>query len=223
MLGKTAGKRLTAYISDYVIFDLETTGISSAADEVIEISAVKVKGGRVVEEFSTLVNPGRPIPFAASQVNGITDDMVKNSPCFEQAFAAFLEFVGNEVLVGHNIHNFDMKFLYRDAGRFWNQTLTNDYVDTLQMARVCLPQLRHHKLTDLAKYYGICSEGAHRALCDCRMNQKVFELLGKESAKSKAAQKVCPRCGSDLKRRSGRFGDFWGCAGFPACRYTENI
>ena len=223
MLGKTAGKRLTAYISDYVIFDLETTGISSAADEVIEISAVKVKGGRVVEEFSTLVNPGRPIPFATSQVNGITDDMVKNSPCFEQAFAAFLEFVGNEVLVGHNIHNFDMKFLYRDAGRFWNQTLTNDYVDTLQMARVCLPQLRHHKLTDLAQYYGICSEGAHRALCDCRMNQKVFELLGKESAKSKAAQKVCPRCGSDLKRRSGRFGDFWGCAGFPACRYTENI
>ena len=80
MLGKTAGKRLTAYISDYVIFDLETTGISSAADEVIEISAVKVKGGRVVEEFSTLVNPGRPIPFAASQLNGITDDMVKNSP-----------------------------------------------------------------------------------------------------------------------------------------------
>ena len=118
MLGKTAGERLTAYISDYVIFDLETTGISSAADEVIEISAVKVKGGRVVEEFSTLVNPGRPIPFAASQVNGITDDMVKNSPCFEQAFAAFLEFVVNEVLVGHNIHNFDMKFLYRDAGRF---------------------------------------------------------------------------------------------------------
>ena len=181
MLAKVAGKRLNTYIPDYVIFDLETTGISCVRDEVIEISAVKVKGGRVVDEFSTLVNPQMPIPCAASQVNGITDAMVKNSPLFKEAFAAFLEFAGNEVLVGHNIHKFDMKFLYRDARKFWNGTLSNDYIDTLQMARVCLPQLSHHRLTDLAEYYGICSEGAHRALCDCRMNQKVFECLGKEA------------------------------------------
>ena len=223
MLAKTTGKRLTTYVSDYVVFDLETTGISSAADEVIEISAIKVKAGQVIAEFSTLVNPGRSIPFAASQVNGITDDMVKNSPSFERAFAEFLKFAGNEILVGHNIHNFDMKFLYRDARRFWNATLNNDYIDTLQMARVCLPQLGHHRLTDLAEYYGICSEGAHRALCDCRMNQKVFECLGKERRKIKAAAKTCPRCGGDLKKRSGRFGEFWGCTGFPACRYTENV
>ena len=154
MLSKTAGKKLNTYLPDYVLFDLETTGISCARDQVIEISAVKVRAGRVVDEFSTLVNPRMPIPFAASQVNGITDDMVKNSPYFEQAFAEFLKFVGDDVLVGHNIHNFDMKFLYRDAQAFWNATIGNDYVDTLQMARICLPQLSHHKLTDLAEYYG---------------------------------------------------------------------
>lgn len=222
MLSRTAGKKLNTYLLDYTIFDLETTGISSARDQVIEISAVKVRAGRVVDEFSTLVNPGMQIPFGASQVNGITDDMVKDSPCFEQAFAEFLKFVGDDVLVGHNIHNFDMKFLYRDAREFWNATLNNDYVDTLQMARACLPQLSHHKLTDLAAYYGISSAGAHRALSDCRMNQKVFECLGREKIKSAATEKICPRCGADLKKRSGRFGDFWGCTSYPACRYTEN-
>lgn len=222
MLSRISGKKLNTYLLDYTLFDLETTGISSARDQVIEISAVKVRAGHVVDEFSTLVNPGIPIPFGASQVNGITDDMVKNSPCFEQAFKEFLKFVGEDVLVGHNIHNFDMKFLYRDAKKFWNATLSNDYVDTLQMARVCLPQLSHHKLTDLAEYYGISSAGAHRALCDCRMNQKVFECLGREKVKPAISGKICPRCGADLKKRSGRFGDFWGCTSYPACRYTEN-
>lgn len=222
MLSRTSGKKLNTYLLDYTLFDLETTGISSARDQVIEISAVKVRAGCVVDEFSTLVNPGMPIPFGASQVNGITDDMVKNSPCFEQAFKEFLIFVGEDVLVGHNIHNFDMKFLYRDAKKFWNATLSNDYVDTLQMARVCLPHLSHHRLTDLAAYYGIPSAGAHRALCDCRMNQKVFECLGREKVKTAVAEKRCPRCGADLKKRSGRFGDFWGCTSYPACRYTEN-
>ena len=190
MLSKTAGKRLDIYLPNYVLFDLETTGTSSVRDQVIEISAVKVREGHVVDEFSTLVNPRMPIPFAATQVNKITDNMVKNSPYFEQAFAEFLKFAGNDVLVGHNIQKFDMKFLYRDAKKFWNATVGNDYVDTLQMARVCLPQLSHHKLTDLAEYYGISSAGAHRALCDCRMNQKVFEYLGREKAKLAAAKKI---------------------------------
>ena len=226
MLSKKTGKKLNKYLSDYIVFDLETTGISCASDQVIEISALKVKNGCVIDEFSTLVNPQIPIPFHATKVNGITDDMVKNSPVFEQALQAFLEFAGDAVLVGHNIHCFDMKFLYRDIDRFWNMSLSNDYIDTLQMARVCLPQLHHHKLTDLANYYGISSEGAHRALCDCRMNQKVFELLGKELLKSFAVvekERICPRCGAALKKRNGRYGEFFGCIGYPGCRYTENV
>ena len=226
MLSKNSGKKLNKYLADYVVFDLETTGISCAFDQVIEISALKVKNGCVVDEFSTLVNPQIPIPFQATGVNGITDDMVKNSPVFEQALQTFLEFAGDAVLVGHNIHCFDMKFLYRDAARFWNMSLSNDYIDTLQMARVCLPQLHHHKLTDLAGYYGISSEGAHRALCDCRMNQKIFELLGKELLNSSViaeTERTCPRCGAALKKRNGRYGEFFGCTGYPGCRYTENI
>lgn len=226
MLSEKQGKRLISYVSDYTVFDLETTGISSARDQVIEISAVKVRNGKVIDEFSSLVNPLMPIPYGATAVNGITDVMVKNSPTFDVVFAEFLRFVGNDILVGHNIHSFDMKFLYRDAKRFWGRTLNNDYIDTLSMARIRLPQLRNHKLTDLADFYGISSEGAHRALCDCRMNQKVFEYLGQQSPKafiSPCAEKICPVCGSEMKKRNGRYGEFWGCTSYPRCRYTENI
>ena len=223
MLSNTCGMRKTGYVADYVVFDLETTGISSACDEVIEISAVKVRDGQVVDEFSTLVNPGRPIPWQASQVNHIYDDMVEDSPDFRTALADFLDFAGDDVLVGHNIHNFDMKFLYRDARRFWNRTIGNDYIDTLQVSRICLPMLHHHRLVDLAEHYGISPEGAHRALADCRMNQKVFECLAKELHRPSQVNdvKVCPKCGSPLKKRNGRFGEFYGCSGYPVCRHTE--
>ena len=78
----------------------------------------------------------------------------------------------------------------------------------------------------LAEHYGISTKGAHRALADCRMNQQVFELMAKESGGTSAKQteeKICPRCGLALKKRNGRFGGFWGCTGFPDCRYTKNV
>ena len=225
MLGEKRGRKLDRYVWDYVVFDLETTGTNCNGDAVIEISAVKVRKGRAEEEFSTLVNPECPIPFYASQVNHIYDDMVKDAPVFEEALAQFNEFAGNMVLVGHNIHTFDMKFIWRDAESYWKKTIANDYIDTLVLARQCLPQLSHYKLVDLASYYHITVDGAHRALADCRMNQKVFERLGKEldSPEVKANMKICPRCGQFLKKRSGKFGEFWGCSGYPACRYTENV
>lgn len=80
MLSNKSGKKLNDYVSDYVIFDLETTGTSCTTDEVVEISAIKVVDGKVVEEFSTLVNPQMPIPYWATEVNGITDTMVADSP-----------------------------------------------------------------------------------------------------------------------------------------------
>ena len=228
MLGNTQGKLLNEYIEDYVVFDLETTGVSPYNDEVIEISAVKSRKGKVVEEFSELVNPKRTIPFAASRVNNITDDMVSDAPFFDEVLRHFLEFVGEDVLVGHNIQSFDMKFIYRDCERYFHQLITNDYVDTLILAKRCFPEWRHRRLGDLADYYGISTQGAHRALADCRMNQRVFELLGKEmnTEKKKTLDsnvKTCPLCNLPLKKRNGRYGEFWGCTGFPNCRYTENI
>lgn len=177
-LGKTKGKQLLEYVPDYVVFDLETTGISCYEDSVVEISAVKVIGGMVEEEFSSLVNPRRNIPYAASRVNGITDDMVADAPTFDKVLAEFIDFTEGMTLVGHNIHSFDLKFIYRDSEKFYGGIPGNDYVDTLRLARKYLPQLKRHNLTVLAEYYGISTAGAHRALNDCHMNQQVYEQLG---------------------------------------------
>lgn len=224
MLGDQRGRKQDKYVKDYVVFDLETTGTSSANDAVVEISAIKVLGGKAADTFSTLVNPQRAIPSRASEVNHIYDDMVRDAPVFEKALADFDAFAGSLILVGHNIHTFDMKFIWRDAERYWGRTFANDYIDTLSLARQCLPQLVRYRLVDLASYYQIPTDGAHRALADCAMNQKVFEKLGEELASPAVAanMKVCPRCGQFLKKRSGKFGEFWGCSGYPACRYTEN-
>ena len=226
MLSKKAGKKQVGYIPDYVLFDLETTGVSWKKDEVEEISAVKVQGGEIVDEFSSLVNPGMPIPFYASEVNGITDDMVADCPAFDEVLGQFLEFAGDSVLVGHNIHCFDMKFLQKSAQNYYGQMIGNDYIDTLQIARLYLSDMEHHTLTDLAGHYGIDAEGAHRALNDCRINQKVFECLRKEIENpSEAAKNVkkCPKCGNVLRKRNGKYGEFWGCMCYPECKYTENI
>ena len=129
------GTLINKYTPNYVIFDLETTGISPNYDEVIEISALKVKGGEVVDEFNTLVNPGRKIPFGATKVNGITNAMVAEAPAFSHVLAEFLDFAEGLVLVGHNIARFDMKFIWRDAEQYFGEIPQNNYVDTLQVAR----------------------------------------------------------------------------------------
>lgn len=234
---RNKGRRLNLYIKDYVVFDLETTGLSPETDQIIEISGVRVREKQVAEKFSTLVNPDIPIPFAATRVNGITDKMVESAPDLRAALGDFLDFAGKDILVGHNIHTFDMNFLYASALRELDKKVRNDYVDTLYMAKDCLPQLSHHRLTDVASYFQIETKGAHRALNDCIMNQQCYEKLGEiweeklgsqqlqnsEKIRNASEAPVCPECGCILKKRKGRFGEFLGCSGFPMCRYTRSV
>ena len=227
MLGTKSGKQINTYVSDYVLFDLETTGISCNYDEIIEISAVKVRKGKIVSEFSELVNPGRNIPYAASAVNNITDDMVEDAPSIEEVLPRFIGFIEEDVLVGHNINSFDMQFIYRDCVKHFNQTISNDYIDTLKLAKIVFPNWKHRRLGDLAKHYGISTVGAHRALADCKMNQQVFELMGKALAQNNTEDnadiKYCPICASPMVKRNGRYGEFLGCSSFPDCRGTKKI
>ena len=212
-------------VENYVLFDLETTGLSTDNDAVVEISALKVVRGRIDCEFSTLVNPGIHIPYYASSINGITDDMVKDAPCMEQALKDFIAFVGDDILMGHNIRRFDLRFIQRDSERFFGKNLKNEFVDTLELARRYLPELSGHSLEALASHYDVSYDGAHRALADCHINKKVYDCLAKEIANpSDAAMKVpvCPRCGNLLRKRSGIYGEFWGCASFPECRFTKD-
>jgi len=227
MLGEESGKQLIKYVPDYVVFDLETTGISYKTDDIIEISAVRVRSGKMVDEYSQLVNPRRHIPSSASNVNNIFDHMVEDSPCIEHVLPEFLDFIGDDVLVGHNINSFDMKFMYRDCERYFYQTLANDYIDTLKIAKICFPEWHHRRLSDLAEYYGISTEGAHRALADCYMNQRVFEYMNRDMSSDNASKgtkrPTCPLCGSLMTVRSGKYGAFWGCTNYPECKHTVKI
>ena len=143
MFSDIAGRLVNCYPNNYVVLDLETTGLITESDSVIEISAIKVRDCIAVEEFSTLVNPGFHIPYSVSSVTGIMDDMVVDSPMFEEALSGFINFAGDMVLVGQNIRNFDLKFLYRDAMKFWGKTIGNDYVDTLILSKCYLQNYKY--------------------------------------------------------------------------------
>lgn len=216
-----SGKRLNKYLEDYVVFDLETTGVNPARDVILEISGLKVRGHEEVEVFSRLVNPGFPIPPDATRINGITDEMVAREQGISDILPEFLKFIDGEILVGHNIQSFDLLFLSRMAGQLCLGSVMNDYIDTLLMSRACLPKLFRHRLTDVAAHFNISSEGAHRALNDCRMNQLCYEGLGKLLVERDVP--LCPKCGGELMRRNGKFGLFYGCSNYPECRYTKNI
>lgn len=221
MTESSKGKRLVQYVADYTIFDLETTGISVDRDDIIEISAVRVKGGAVVDTFSTLVNPSRMIPYSATKVNGITDEMVADAPDIREAMTDFLAFIGDTVLIGHNIISFDLKFIDCAVIELFHQSVRNDFIDTLHMARTCLPELKHHRLVDVASYFHINTDGAHRALNDCVMNQKCYEELAK--IQKNRPVMICPKCGGEMTKRNGKFGEFYGCGNYPDCRYTKKV
>jgi len=164
-------------MEDYIVFDIETTGFSMERDKIIEIAALKVRSGCVVEEYSTLVDPDCIIPFYVAKLTGINTNMVKGAPKIEEALGGFLNFVGDSILVGHNIKSFDMRFIRGNAEKCLGRCVHNELVDTYQLARRCIPGLKSYKLEKLAKYYGVSYAGAHRALADCYITYQIYKRL----------------------------------------------
>ena len=162
----------------YVVVDIETTGLSPVFASIIEISAKKVYPSKV-EEFSVLINPGRPLPPNITTLTGITDEMLKDKGGIEEAITSFIAFLGNNVMVGHNV-NFDINFLYDASIKYLGKALSNDFVDTMVLGRALHPELGHHRLADLAQLYGIDYSHAHRALEDCKITRIVLEHFRNE-------------------------------------------
>lgn len=222
MLGDRAGKKLEKYVPDYVVFDLEATGVNTISDKIIEIGAIKVIGGEAVDEFSTLVDPQMDLLERITEITGIKNEDLSGAPVIEECLFLFDDFIGELPLVGHNINRFDMKMIYKEATRICSKTFTNDYIDTLPYARHLLPALQHHGLGAMCEYYGIDSAGAHRALNDAYMNYRVYERL-KQEPPSGRESRICPLCGEILYKRSGKHGLFYSCSTYPTCKYIEKI
>ena len=157
---------------EFIVFDIETTGLSSQNDAITEIGAVKVCKGEVVDRFSTFVNPEKPIPQKIVELTGITDEMVADAPRIGEVLPKFLEFIGDRLLVAHNA-NFDTSFIRRAAERL-HLKFDNPYLDTVAMSHYTNPELSKHKLDSLAKYFGLGDFNHHRATDDAEMLSLIF-------------------------------------------------
>lgn len=175
-------------LNKYVVFDLETTGLHPRKNEIVEIGAVKVENGVIVDTFSTLVKPRKEITAEVTEINGITNEMLADAPSINRVLPDFKKFIGSCTLVAHNAE-FDCKFLYVAFARF-KMKLTNKYVDTLEMARKAYPRLNDHKLGTLCGYLNIENETAHRALSDTLATQQLFTRLA--DLTPAAAHKIKP-------------------------------
>ncbi|MDD2973163.1 MAG: PolC-type DNA polymerase III [Lachnospiraceae bacterium] len=156
----------------YVVFDLETTGFSPVQNRIIEIGAVKVTGGEIVDRFSTFVNPDVPIPFRIEKLTSINDSMVMDAPMIDVILPQFLEFCGDAVLVAHNA-GFDMSFLMENAKRL-GLNVKYTYVDTVALARLLLPNHAKYTLDSVAKMMNISLENHHRAVDDAAATAEIF-------------------------------------------------
>lgn len=149
-----------------VIFDTETTGLCPGVDSVIEFAGLRIRDSEIVERYSTLVNPGFPVSDFISSFTGITNTMLEAAPCMKDVALQIRNFIGDDLLVGHNV-NFDINFLYDEFSRHSVGFLTNDYMDTLRIAKKALPNLAHHTLSDVAAALAVPQSSAHRAMVDC--------------------------------------------------------
>ena len=158
--------------ADYVVFDLETTGFSPEINRIIEIGAVKVQNGKIVDKFSTFVNPQVPIPFRIEQLTSINDSMVIDAPVIADILPEFMKFCEGCVMVAHNA-DFDMSFIKKNCQRL-DIPCKPTIVDTVALARVLLPNLNRFKLDTVAKALGVSLENHHRAVDDAGCTAEIF-------------------------------------------------
>lgn len=157
----------------FVAFDLETTGVLPGVDKIVEIGAVRFINGTVDAVYSTLVDPGIPIPEAASRVNGITNDMVAGKPVVESLLPSFAEFCGDDPMVAHNAA-FDFQFLVADVKRFESPAPKGHVLDTFGMAKKVFPGLANYKLGTLVQHLEIPAGQFHRAEEDASYCGQLF-------------------------------------------------
>ena len=153
----------------FVVFDIETTGLSKETESITEIGAVKVVDGKIIDRFSTFVNPERPIPTEITKLTGITNEMVADAPVITEILPKFLEFCQDAVLVAHNA-NFDTGFIRLNAERKCGIEVKNTILDTLELSRALLPELKNIVCEQL----GVSLEGHHRAVNDAEATAEVF-------------------------------------------------
>ena len=163
---------------EFVVFDLETTGFSSKNDKIIEIGAVKIKDGEIIDKFSAFVNPQRKLPAVIIELTQITDEMLADADIIENVLPKFMEFVGNSTMVAHNAP-FDVSFIKKNL-RDFGKEFSNQVLDTVPLARFLYPELKRVKLNNVAKHLGVSLENHHRAVDDAKATADILLVCFKK-------------------------------------------
>jgi DNA polymerase-3 subunit alpha (Gram-positive type) len=164
-------------LSTFTAFDFETTGLDSSQDRVIEVAAIRFENGEITKKFVQLINPEKKISAMITRLTGISNKMVRNAPTEEMVIDDLLGFIGKSPLVAHNIH-FDQKFLIKMCERLGRDAPKFERYDTLQLARTLFFQQPVFNLGALSEYFGLSSEGSHRAEKDTENTGLIFlEML----------------------------------------------
>jgi DNA polymerase-3 subunit epsilon len=172
---KTNYRKRTKLMDDYVVFDLETTGLKPSESEILEIGAIKYENNEEIDRFHSYVKPNRHISSRITRINGITDDIVKDAPSIDEALPAFLAFAGKETLVAHNAP-FDMKFVVHYHGA----DLESYVSDTLTLSRRAFG-FRFNKLTDWKERLGLDHLGSHNSIDDCIVCHELYQHVKSNS------------------------------------------
>jgi len=165
----------------YVVFDVETTGLSAVYDTIIELAAVKVRGGEIVDRFESFANPHRPLSATIINLTHITDDMLQDAPEVEAVLKRFHTWVGDDVLVAHNA-SFDMGFLNMGYTKVGLEKASNPVIDTLELGRFLYPEMKNHRLNTLAKKLDVELTQHHRAIYDAEATGYILMKMLKDTA-----------------------------------------
>ncbi|WP_326150399.1 PolC-type DNA polymerase III [Bacillus velezensis] len=166
----------------YVVFDVETTGLSAVYDTIIELAAVKIRGGEIIDKFEAFANPHHPLSATTIELTGITDDMVRDAPDVVDVVRDFKEWIGDDVLVAHNA-SFDMGFLNVAYKRLLKtEKAKNPVIDTLELARFLYPEFKNHRLNTLCKKFDIELTQHHRAVFDAEATGYLLLKMLKDAA-----------------------------------------
>ena len=161
--------------TNYVILDIETTGLSCCDNSIIEIAAIKIKNGIISDTFESLINPGCLIPPFITNLTGISNNMVCDAPCINDVLNRFIYFVEQLPLIAHNA-SFDMRFIHHNLSKC-GLSINNEVIDTLKLSRQLYPHFPSHKLGVVANNLGVRVKNAHRAMADVDILHNVFELM----------------------------------------------
>ncbi len=167
--------------NDYVVFDIETTGLNKNFDKIIEIGALKYKNNVLVSEFNYLINPKIKIPEIITTITGIKDEDLINKDTIDIVLPKFITFIEDLPLIAHN-SEFDLGFINTNLKLLGMDKLNNENIDTLLLARKCLPQMYNYKLETLKKYFKI-NQVSHRAVGDCYTTNYVYQECKKRCVK----------------------------------------